>query len=211
MKKLLCAAIAGLLLLFTAVPAGNCDVTPIGTSEINGRTTKIVMIHKGIENDLIDFYLATNQEGNVDYKFIIDSPGGLVDDVFPMMEQIKELKAYGSRITTECVNMCASGGALIFVLGDERIASKRSIFMFHEIVVYSREGVKIPRSEWSDEMKESVDKDDGLMRQMLLDELHDAEVVNKLMNPKGNTGGESNANWFDAQEMFEMGIVTKLK
>ena len=63
----------------------------------------------------------------------LHSPGGELDAAKLIEEQIDILKEHGVHVKTivESSNACMSACPIIFLAGDEKIASSNSIFMFH--------------------------------------------------------------------------------
>lgn len=60
---------------------------------------------------------------------IIDSPGG---SVFSGEKVVSAIEAASSEVYTVCVGVCASMAAIIHQYGTKRLATDRSILMFHD-------------------------------------------------------------------------------
>lgn len=64
---------------------------------------------------------------------IFNSPGGYVNDGYALYDYLRELSKRGHKITTKCLGMAASMGAILMQAGDERVMGPTSFFMIHEI------------------------------------------------------------------------------
>jgi len=82
-------------------------------------------------------------------EIIFCSPGGSVTDGFALFDFIQELRARGHTITTKCIGMAASMGAILMQAGDERIMTRNSFMLLHEV---SSEGTG-SLAELSDHLK----------------------------------------------------------
>jgi ATP-dependent protease ClpP protease subunit len=185
-------------------------VEQISSIEENGQREVVILVKDMIKADLIRFLKATKYTTNTHYRIVIMSGGGYADEAQAIMNQIDHIKRWGAKVTTECSVMCGSGAASIWLMGDERVAHAGDVFMFHEAVWYGDDGKPYPKDKITPEMQESIQRTNANFRQKYLDVLKDAELVNELLNPKGNKNDGSNMNWFTAQELYERGIIDKL-
>lgn len=66
-------------------------------------------------------------------EIIFCSPGGTVSDGFALFDFITELRARGHKITTKCIGVAASMGAILMQAGDERVMTRNAFLMVHEV------------------------------------------------------------------------------
>lgn len=62
-----------------------------------------------------------------------NSPGGLVTDGFALYDFLRDLSRRGHHITTRCIGMAASMGAILMQAGDDRVMTPNAYLMIHEI------------------------------------------------------------------------------
>jgi ATP-dependent protease ClpP protease subunit len=202
MRKLMIGTAIVLALIFGFASATQSTVRDLG----NG---KILVVNE-IKFDTPDFLDFTSEDKN--YHIIIQSPGGHARDTITMMQRIRDLQLEGYTITTECMQECYSGGAMVWLMGDHRIAHKGDLFMFHEAVMVNRETKNIvPESELTDAQKKSRLRITSTIRELMLSHVRDTELIKKLMNPAGNADDGTNSNWFTVDEMMDMGLVDEIK
>lgn len=75
---------------------------------------------------------STNHPGQ-DITIYINTPGGVVVDGFAFCDYLEILKSRGHRVTTFGIGMQASMGSIILQMGDERVMTKRSWMLIHEV------------------------------------------------------------------------------
>lgn len=63
----------------------------------------------------------------------IDSPGGVVSELFTMVNMVTFMKSKGFRFTTYNRGTAASCAAVLFSLGDKRITHPSGILIIHQI------------------------------------------------------------------------------
>lgn len=64
-------------------------------------------------------------------KINISSYGGAIYELFGLLQLLKQCKAKGYKIITECVGKAMSCGFVLFIYGDIRIASTYSSLLYH--------------------------------------------------------------------------------
>jgi len=82
-----------------------------------------------LPGDTVSYLKALQKEQ--DYHIIIDSFGGSAFDTIAIINRISELQDKGFNITTEAYGYTLSGGAFIFIMGDDRIIHDGAALMFH--------------------------------------------------------------------------------
>lgn len=202
-KKLAIAVAVALALTLGLATATQSKVSVLGVHCVEDTCTKALFINEEIEEgEILDFLKAANKLYN--YHIVIHTPGGSASDTLAIMQRIADLKSRGCHITTETLVAAFSGGAFIFCMGDERIANRGDSFMFHTIQIYDpNTGKQLHISELPEEVQDLIRARNAQMRQLLLDTIGDADVVNKLL--------KEGDNWFTAEELYAMGVVTKLR
>lgn len=191
MKKFYTILIA-CVMLFATIAFGNVE-------EINDNSA---IIHSGISAyDEATLRIATSTVQD-QYTLYINSPGGDAWGMIGMINCLEELKAKGVHLRTVNTGWALSAGAWLWMIGDERIAYKGTLFMFHGPLVRDGYGRVIPFELQSPAQQVVTRAAAAFMRQKLLDILHDTELVNELMK-KGD-------NWYGAEKLLELGLVTKL-
>ena len=80
----------------------------------------------------------TNEDGviNGDVRLFIAGPGGAIS---PALNLANYLKNTPLRVTTVCINTCASASAIIWLAGTRREILPHSRLMFHEVKHFVRE------------------------------------------------------------------------
>jgi len=62
-----------------------------------------------------------------------NSPGGYVTDGFTLYDFLRDLSTKGHTITTKCMGIAASMGAILMQAGDERVMTRNAFMMIHEV------------------------------------------------------------------------------
>jgi len=70
-------------------------------------------------------------------RLVLDTPGGAVNDGDRL---ISHLESSGRHITTEIHNFAASMGAVLFLVGDNRLMNKEAKILFHQIRIMLANG-----------------------------------------------------------------------
>jgi ATP-dependent protease ClpP protease subunit len=200
MKRLFVAVIIIRALLLGLATPTSSSVVSIGKD--------IVYVYDGIEHDATHFILMTSKVKS--YRIIISTPGGSAGEVVVIMQHMKRMKEAGAVFITESSGLCSSGGSFIWSMGNERRVHESDVFMFHEgIMIDPDTGMQIANSEIPLDYLEQLKKINAYFRQTLLDIFKDADIVNKLLNPEGNSEDDTcnNCNFFSGEEIFNMGIA----
>lgn len=131
-------------------------------------------------------------------EIIFCSPGGTVSDGFALYDFIQELRGRGHKITTKCIGMAASMGAILMQAGDERVMTRNAFMMVHE-VSSGREG---SLAELSDHIK--------------MVERFQAKGLDILTERAGLTRDELAERWrrtdwyLDAEEALNLGFIDRI-
>jgi ATP-dependent protease ClpP protease subunit len=192
MKNLLGLLVAGLILLGSVIPAGGV------TEKINDNTIMIygaISIHDGLQ---LRKFTAGDQ---IWYHLVINTKGGLAMFMQDMVYAILDLQRRGVHIITEVTAFACSAGAVLWMMGDERIAHDNSMIMFHKAW---------QPNPWG---KPTDAKDIDEHDQMILDNFDDVmfKVVEKIV-------GEERAKllitdedvWVNGEVAYKLGLATKL-
>lgn len=199
----------GLILTISAPVNG--IVEPVRQKQHQDIVLREVVVTSFYDSDFIDLVKHTSDLKSGDHLTLtIMSPGGNAFVVLGMMNYLEELKGRGIVLTTKTAGLTASAGALLWMTGDYRITHTGDAVMFHGVVFYGPYGpVKI--KDMPKNAQYVAHLLNHYMRQYLLNELHDTELVNELLNDDGNTDTENNnENWFMGEDIYEMGIAHQL-
>ena len=132
-------------------------------------------------------------EKHAPISMYINSPGGSVPDGFAIIDTMELIK---SPINTYVVGRAYSMAAMIAIAGNDRKATKRSIFMFHE-PSYGHDFEKISRIKDSEKYLHRVEE---LMKELL-------ESKTKLKYNQLTFGADL---YFYGEELIEKGIVSEI-
>lgn len=208
MKKLLSIVLAGLLIL----SVGGCKIEVKDTTEVQN-AWEVLQPDGTILVDSFDYpslksFLHRTTEVK-DYHIIIHSPGGVAVNCVAMMNRIADLQRQGAVITTEVLGMGLSGGALLFIMGDNRIIHDGAVLMFHSAgFVWSGERMNAKKlyKTGNPDMMPSGDflsmLDDRFAKRMKELGLTDKEVEDWLYH--------EDANFMNAAEALELNLANGL-
>lgn len=85
----------------------------------------------------------TNLSVNEMLTIVIDSNGGNADVALTMMSILRRWKYENdNKIRTIVYSKAFSGGAMIFLVGDERLVGQNARLMFHEVAFYDKSGTR---------------------------------------------------------------------
>ena len=125
----------------------------------------------------------------------IDSPGGYVSEGISLYNTMREV--FSGRTTTFLDSTGYSMGAVIFSLGDERIAYEESSLMYHNYSTgYYGKG---------DEIKSYIDFEDRHFTQFFTDKIVKKGFLTAEEYREMSIGKDF---WFDAVELAQRGIAT---
>jgi ATP-dependent protease ClpP protease subunit len=137
-----------------------------------------------------------------EYQIIINSQGGSGLVCMSIVNHIKSLKDMGKKVTTEVSGYAASAAAIIWLMGDVRIAHATDIIMFHGVQMLNAEtGNKIPRSEWDEGSKLIVDTLNNFMK----------EELTKMIGAKQADKAIKGELWLTGKQAYKLGLATILK
>lgn len=199
MRKLIATIIASLMLLLTA-----SNVSSDVECERDGKLT----IHHTISGsdwrileDCID-----GMESRT-LRILLDSNGGSADATRIMGTYLQEWKSKGSdyKIITEIPRWAASGAAIVFLFGDERIMHKNAKVFFHEVMFRDPKGNDVTMyMKDVDNYKFYADNMNQWQRDLLKTHtgMSDEELVEWMNGTDGVT--------IDAETALAMGIATKI-
>ena len=211
MKKLLACILGGLLLLGVFATPVASEMKTIQKIEKEDSKFVHLFVASLYDEDYYDLVVATIGMKEGDHlKLTIMSPGGPALPMLAMLNHVESLKAKGVYVSTKVAGLAGSGGAMIWITGDTRIISKGDLMMFHTSVVRGPYG-NVDIETLPPEGQFIIREVNHAMRQYLLDILHDTELVNELLSADGNKEGETNENWYNAKEIFKMGLATELQ
>ena len=206
MKKFLVSLAVSLSLIFAPM-ASSLAIEPVKPSKEQVISNHL-FVTQFYDSDYLDLMIQTqNLKKGDTLKLTIMSGGGAAVVAIAMVDLIEELKAKGVHVVTEVAGMSLSAAALLWMTGNERIISSSDMMMFHTCVDnYGRSVNKVKRGKTEVYVMEWFNY---LMRQYLLNVLHDTELVNKLLADPGKQDEEYNMNWFTGEEVWELGLATK--
>lgn len=133
-----------------------------------------------------------------DITILINSQGGVVIDGFALYDFIQELKQRGHYITTKGLGLQASMGGILMQAGDNRVMTKHSWMMLHEV-----QGVA--DGSFSD-MKNVIDFNRRLQEQGL-DILAERSTLTKTK--LRNRWKED--MWLDASDALKLGFIDSIQ
>ena len=121
-----------------------------------------------------------------------------VYNYFGIRNRIKQLQAKGYHITTEVSGRAVSCAAMLWFLGDTRIAHNTDIIMMHKAFVSSNWGkVEEPKEPHKTNLRHM----NNIVRQDLLDVLKDTDLVNTMLDGKDH--------WYRGQEILMNNLCTE--
>jgi len=193
MKKIL-AVLTGLALLVgSALPASGL------MGYINRQT--IMLYGEVVSGDEVEIRILFDGQEE-EYQIIINSPGGRAFVCLSIAQHIKSLQDMGKKVTTEVSGMAMSAGAIIWMMGDVRIAHRNDVIMFHGVqMVNPVTKTPIPRELLDDSDRFVMDTLNGFMMEEL------AKIVGKKKAEKMIEG----ETWLTGKQAFDMGLATILK
>lgn len=84
-------------------------------------------------------------------EIVFNSPGGGVTDGLALYDFIQDIRKRGHFVTTRCLGLAASMGAILLQAGDERVMSENSFMMIHAPSFYYQESSSRSTAELEDE------------------------------------------------------------
>lgn len=166
----------------------------IKSLKLNPNRTVLLQEEIGPETERLAEEISLMKKSKEPIVILIDSPGG---SVFSGEKIVSAIEASDSDVYTVCVGMCASMAAIIHQYGTKRLATDRSILMFHDAagIVGGRVGEMLSLLGM---IKRKIDKSNHYIAnrsKMTYDELIRLE---------------SNNYWVDSEDAKEKGLVDDL-
>ena len=124
----------------------------------------------------------------------IESDGG---EIMPSICICNAIKRSKLPITTHCFSKAMSGAFLVFLCGEERIASKNALFMSHQFYF-------IVEGTYDDHITHNVAKEH--YKKIMLDIIS----VTNIKDPQ-KTFFTNTDYYFNAQEALKMAVATEIK
>lgn len=128
----------------------------------------------------------------------INTQGGTVVDGFALFDFLQQLKAKGHRVTTVGLGLVASMGAILVQAGDERVMSKRTWMMLHEV-----QGVIEGATS---EMKNAMKFNERLQNQALMILSERTTWSARTLKTKWKDD-----LWLDAKEALKAGLIDRIE
>ena len=104
------------------------------------------VIEQTVASAMIELFSWSKKTPEQPITVTFNSPGGYVTDGFTLFDFLRDLSAKGHKITTKCMGIAASMGAILMQAGDERVITPNAFFMVHEVQGES-EGTTSQREE----------------------------------------------------------------
>lgn len=128
-----------------------------------------------------------------------NSPGGYVTDGFTMFDFLRGISERGNPVTTRCIGIAASMGAILMQAGDERIMTPNAFMMVHEVSGTSEGST----SEREDQLK--------------ISKAFQAKALDALSARSTITRSEIQKKWqrkdwyMSAEEALKMGFIDRIE
>jgi len=193
MKKILATIIGLVMLVGTALPASGL----IGY--INRQT--IMLYDEVASGDEVEIRILFDGQEE-EYQIIVNSHGGRAFVCLSIAQHIKSLQDMGKKVTTEVSGMALSAGAIIWMMGDIRIAHRNDVIMFHGVqMINPQTGQPVPRELLDDSDRFVIDTLNGFM----------IEELTKIIGKKKAEKMIEGETWLTGKQAFDMGLATILK
>lgn len=192
MRKILAALIGAIMLVGYAVPAG-CLM-----GYINRQT---IMVYDAVQpGDEVEIRALFDGQEKA-YHIVLNSKGGHAFTGLSIVNHIADLKESGAHITTEVSGTAMSAAAIIWLMGDVRIAHRNDIIMFHSAQLMNRQGQVVPREVL------------GSNELLILDTINKAmyDKIAEITDEKTAKNAIENDLYITGQQAYAMGFATTLK
>jgi len=201
MKKLV-SIIMALLVSLVVVCTATATIHQVGESQI--LLTGKVWYGDAEKFDLITLSMVDHNK--TDITILIDSPGGLADDMWTILADMDYLrKFYGVEWTTINIGDALSAGAFIWLNGDVRQGIKGCRFMFHQVAIYNAWGL-VPWEFLPERWKQVCLDENKRMGIFIIERTGNVNWLIAFLN-----GGYGGANYFTTAELREIGMtITEL-
>lgn len=91
------------------------------------------VVEQTVAKAMFDMSMWARKRPEMPFTITFNSPGGTVTDGFALYDFIRSLSAKGHKVTTKCMGIAASMGAILMQAGDERVMTPTSYLMIHEV------------------------------------------------------------------------------
>lgn len=91
------------------------------------------VVETTVAKAMFDMSMWSRKRPEMPFTITFNSPGGTVTDGFALYDFIRSLHARGHKVTTKCMGIAASMGAILMQAGDERVMTPTSYLMIHEV------------------------------------------------------------------------------
>lgn len=132
-------------------------------------------------------------------QIVFNSPGGSVFDGLALYDFIQELRGSGTRVDTMALGMAASMGGVLLQAGEERVMSRHSYLLIHEV----SSGAIGSMSELEDEVKFSKRLQNRLLDILAERSTLSADQIARKWKRKDW--------WLDAHEAHELGFCDEVR
>jgi len=147
--------------------------------------------------DKLEIWAEAHPDGDI--NLTINSQGGSVIDGFALYDYLQTLKARGHKLTTVGLGMVASMGGVLLQAGDERVMSRRTWLLIHEV-----QGITAGSfSQMEDDMKFNE-----RLQSQALDILAERSTLSRKQI---QNRWKRKDWWIDANEALKGGFVDKIE
>ena len=164
---------------------------------------RIVVLNGELKEALVDricrrlIFLGTI-DSKATVRIILNSVGGEVYLGLLIFNTILDLKKKGIKVIIETRGLAASMGCIILQAGTQRLASKYTRFLIHEISTFT-----FGKSSEVKEAAEETEKLNNLLREILAEKTGKTqEAIEKLWHKRDV--------WMSAQEALAFGLIDKI-
>jgi ATP-dependent Clp endopeptidase proteolytic subunit ClpP len=91
------------------------------------------IVEQTVATAMLDLFSWSKREPGKPITVTFNSPGGYVTDGFTLFDFLRDLSNKGTPITTRCIGIAASMGAILMQAGDERVMTPNAFMMIHEV------------------------------------------------------------------------------
>jgi len=188
---------------FIATPGHSTEIIQTQWESYSSGRARIVFIDSFMAYDLLELMSATTNLKRGDTLTIrTHGLGGGSFTCIGMMQHIDSLKARGVFIRTETFAVAASANFFIWLTGDERVVHADDLLMSHLSIIYDEYGNIIPVEdlEWENQM--IINHINKWLRIRLSNIVKNKQYIEEMLDDP--------SNWYTGEELYKMGIATKI-